>query len=136
MNACELSRRDFLKATAVSALGLGLFRLSASQCEAAAVGSTAAPVAHMRSLGGTSAAEAPTLVNVDGPLAAAVAPAELSRRPRLLRPSLRCGRCPMSRLGPPRSPNCAPVPCEGTCGGIFNAVGQESGSPFRLLATA
>jgi hypothetical protein len=50
-------------------------------------GSTAAPVAAVRQLGGTAAAGTPTLVTVGGPLAAAVAPAQLSRRPRLLGPS-------------------------------------------------
>ena len=47
-------------------------------------GSTAAPVA---ALGGTPAAEAPVLDDVGGPLAAAVAPAAPSRRPRWLGPS-------------------------------------------------
>ena len=52
----------------------------------ARIGSTAAPVAAVRQLGGTSAAGPPVLVNVCGPLAAAVAPAELSRRPHWLGP--------------------------------------------------
>jgi hypothetical protein len=73
--------------------------------EFARAGSTAAPVA---ALGSTSAAEAPVLVIVGGPLAAAVAPAELSRRPRLFGPSLRCGRCPVVPVEPTAIPPTAP----------------------------
>ena len=83
-------------------------RLNAKRARA---GSTGAPVA---SLGGTSAAEAPTLVTVCGPIAAAVAPVEPTAIP----------------------PTAPPSPVRGTCGGIFNAVGRETGSPFRMLATA
>ncbi len=101
--------------------------------ESAPAGSTAAPVA---ALGGTSVAEAPTLVDVGGPLAAAVAPAAPSRRPRLLGPSLRRGRCSVAAVGPTAIPPTAPPSLvRGTCGGIFNAVGRVTGSPFVVLAS-
>lgn len=100
-------------------------------------GSTAAPVAHVRSLGVTSAAEPPVLVNVGGPLAAAVAPAAPSRRPLVLGPSLRRGRCPDESVEPTAIPQASPPSLvRGTCWGIFNAVGRVTGSPLRLLATA
>jgi hypothetical protein len=105
-------------------------RLNAKSARA---GSTAAPVA---ALGGTSVAEAPTLVKLGGPLAAAVAPAAPSRWPRFLGPSLRRGRCPVAPVGPTAIPPTAPPsPVRGTCGGIFNAVDRETGSPFLVLAS-
>jgi hypothetical protein len=99
----------------------------------ARAGSTAAPVA---ARGGTSAAEAPVLVKLGGPFAAAVAPAAPSRRPRFLGPSLRRGRCPVAPVGPTAIPPTAPPSLvRGTCGGIFNAVGRQTGSPFFVLAS-
>ena len=67
---------------------------------------------------------------------AAVAPAAPSRRPLVLGPSLRRGCCPDESIEPTAIPPTAPPsPVRGTCGGIFNAVGRVTGSPFPVLAS-
>lgn len=78
----------------------------------------------------------PTLVIVGGPLAPAVAPAAPSRRPRCSGPP-GVRSLPDEPVQPTAIPQTAPPSwVRGTCWGIFNAVGRETGSPFRLLATA
>jgi hypothetical protein len=75
-------------------------------------------------------------VDVGGPLAAAVAPAAPSRRPRVLGPS-RWRSLPDEPVQPTAIPQTAPpFSVRGTCWGIFNAVGRETGSPSLVLATA
>lgn len=74
--------------------------------KSARAGSTAMPVA---ALGGMAVAGTPDLVNLGGPLAASVAPAAPSRRPRLLGPRGFALAARRAGARPPRSPHGAPV---------------------------
>ena len=67
--------------------------------------------------------------------AARVAPAGPSRRPLVLGPLMRRGRCPDEPIGPAAIPQASPPSLvRGTCWGIFNAVGRATGSPLSVLA--
>jgi hypothetical protein len=101
--------------------------------ESAQAGSTAAPVA---SLGGTSAAGPPALVSRAG---RSRQPSCLLRRHagRVCSGPLGVRSLPDEPVQPTAIPQTAPPSwVRGTCWGIFNAVGRETGSPFLVLATA
>lgn len=80
------------------------------------------------SLGGTSLAVPPVLVNVGVPCAAAVAPAALSHRPLVLRDHWRRAH---SLSGPTGSPHAPPSSMRGTCGGIFDRWARQSAHRLR-----